>query len=217
MQAYCSILVDLQHQPCLVVGGGKVAERKIDTLLEYAARITVVSPELTEKLAALEAKAIIRVYRRPFQAEDLRTAFLVLACTDSPDANRQICEEAIRAGKLVNSAAPGEAGNVILPATLRRGRLTLSVSTLGASPSLAMAIRDQWEQEFGAEYEQYLEFLAEFRELVQKHIKDPCERRKWFKDMVHWDVLEAARNSRLQQLFEEKRSLLLQSAAAPRG
>lgn len=213
MQQYFSLLIDMKNQPCLVVGGGKVAERKALTLLEYDACITLSSPLLTDGLSDLEKKGMIQVQRRTFQPADLDSAFFVFACTDSPELNREICKLAIEAGKLANSAAPGDAGNVVLPATLQRGRLTLSVSTLGASPTLATAIRDQWEQEYGEEYEKYLDFLAEFRELVQEHIDNPLERRKWFKDMVNWGVLEAIRNRSHEQLIEEKRSLLVQAAA----
>lgn len=208
LKAYYPLLADLQGRSCLVVGGGNVAERKTASLLEVRAAVTVVSPYLTAKLEHWAEIGLISVHRRTYEAGDSREAFFVLACTDSAEVNRQVCEEAMAGGKLANSAAPPESGNVLLPATVRRGRLLISVSTSGASPSLAGTIRDRLDQEYGPEYEKYLDFLADFRQTIRQRIQDPQLKRRWLKDMLSWDVLGAIRSGSYEQLLEEKKRLL---------
>ena len=134
---YFSICLDLSGKICIVIGGGKVAERKVQGLLACGARVTVVSPELTTGLEELAAEEKINLIQRPYQEGDLLGAFLAIAATDEPQVQRRVHAEAMHANLLLNVADVPELCNFILPASLRRGDLVIAVSTGGRSPALA--------------------------------------------------------------------------------
>ena len=155
---YVPVMLNCRGRLCLIVGGGKVAERKAVTLLNAGAVVHIVSPLLrSEKLQRLESEKTLRWTKRKYQSDDLIGAFMVHAATDDSKLNLQIAEDANRLGVLVNVASNGEAGTFINP-TGATGRLTLAVSTSGAGPMAAREIRDELEDQFGPEYEDYLDF-----------------------------------------------------------
>lgn len=137
------LFLDLTDQPVTVVGGGKVATRKARSLLAAGASVTVISPDATSAIQRLKK---IRWLRRPYRQGDLRGARLVVAATDNLDVNRRVCSEARRRKLLVNCAAPPEAGNFIVPSVVRHGAFTIAISTGGASPSMAKALRKKLER-----------------------------------------------------------------------
>src|SRR6185436_3796488 len=139
--AYPLVLTNLAHARCVVVGGGRVAERKVRELLAGGARPLVISPLLTAALAAWHAAGQIEHMARCYQEGDLAGAFLVIAATDDSLVNRAVAAEGARRGILVNSAADPSAGNFHTPAAVRRGDLLLTVSTGGGSPALAAHIQ----------------------------------------------------------------------------
>ena len=113
---YFPISVDLEDRPVLVVGGGEVAERRIDALLECDAIITVVSPEVSERIAALAAAGDIALHRRPYGRGDTEGMMLVLTATDDPRTNAAVWEEAKASGVLVNTADEPSRCDFIIPA-----------------------------------------------------------------------------------------------------
>ena len=141
------LFLELTDQPVIVVGAGKVATRKIKTLLAAGAIVTVIAPAAT---AALRRLKTISWLRRRYKSGDLRGARLVVAATDDLAVNRQVCSEAKLRRQLVNCAAPPEAGNFIVPAIVRHGAFTIAISTGGASPSAAKALRQKLERSLGA-------------------------------------------------------------------
>lgn len=164
---YYPVLLDLHGCSCLVVGGGPVALRKVRGLLAAGAAVRVVSPEAVPALAALAEAGRIRWERRPFRPGDAAGQAMVFACTGQADVDRQVVLEARREAAWVNAAGAPELGNVILPAVCRRGRLTVAVSTAGASPALARRVRDDLASYLDAAYagiEHELEALAQDRE-----------------------------------------------------
>jgi precorrin-2 dehydrogenase / sirohydrochlorin ferrochelatase len=142
------IFLDLSGRRCVVVGGGKVANRKARKLLQARARVVVISPEIG---ADLESVAV-EVHRRPYREGDLDGAYLAFAATDSREANAAVAREAKERGIPVNVADRPSDGDFALPATLRRGGLQVAVSTGGASPTLARKIKDELEGIFGPEW-----------------------------------------------------------------
>jgi precorrin-2 dehydrogenase/sirohydrochlorin ferrochelatase len=140
------LFLDLGGQPATVIGAGKVATRKIRSLLAAGARVTVIAPTGTAAIGTLARARKLRWLRRRYRAGDLRGARLVIAATDNPELNRRICAEARRRRLLVNCVAPPEAGNFIVPAVARRGTLTIAISTGGASPGLAKRLRRDLER-----------------------------------------------------------------------
>ena len=142
------LFLNLTDQPVIVIGGGVVAKRKIRSLLAAGAHVTVISPYATRL-----PKSVRWLHRR-YQRGDLRDARLVVAATDDQTVNEQVCAEAKRRKLLVNCVAPPSAGNFIVPAVARRGRLTIAVSTGGASPALAKQLRRDLERLLRKDYPQ---------------------------------------------------------------
>ncbi|MGE5508822.1 MAG: bifunctional precorrin-2 dehydrogenase/sirohydrochlorin ferrochelatase [Chitinophagales bacterium] len=163
MSRYYPVMLDLAGADCLVVGGGRVAERKVEGLLAAGARVTVVAPRVTDELAALAQAGRIQHARRPYAAGEVAGFRLVICATDDARLNAEVAAEARRKGLLVNVVDCAPESNFIVPAVLRRGDLVISVSTGGASPAQARRIRERMEQEFGPEWGPYLGLLEELR------------------------------------------------------
>ena len=143
----------------MVVGGGKVANRKARKLLQARAKVVVISPEVKPELAGMAAE----VRRRTYREGDLEGAFLAFAATDVREVNAAVAREARERGIPVNVADDSSEGDFALPSTLRRGRLQVAVSTGGASPTLARRIRRELESVFGSEWAGVVEELGRAR------------------------------------------------------
>lgn len=143
----------------MVVGGGKVARRKAQGLSQAGARVRVISPEMDEALESMELERD----RRRYEPGDLSGAALAFAATDSREVNAAVAREAKELGIPVNVADKPAEGDFALPSTLRRGGLQVSVSTSGASPTLAREIRRELEQMFGPEWAGVVEQLEQAR------------------------------------------------------
>ena len=154
------LFLDLTDQPVTVIGAGKVATRKVRTLLAAGARVTVVSPSATPALRRLKT---IPWLRRRYRRGDLRGARLVVAATDDLRVNEAVCAEARRRRLLVNCIAPPAAGNFIVPSTIHRGGITLAISTGGASPAFAKRLRRDLEQFLRAGYPELLKQMRRAR------------------------------------------------------
>ncbi len=192
MRKLYPMMVDLTGRRCLVVGGGAVAERKVTLLTECGADVEVVSPVTTARLAALAASGAVRVRRRPVRPSDLTGAFLVVVATDDPQVNREMAQRVRGAGGLVNVADDLEACSFLVPSVLRRGDLTIAISTGGGSPALAKKLRQRLEQTIGPEYEAYLTALRLLRERTRRAIADPQARQAVYRRAVESDLFERA-------------------------
>jgi precorrin-2 dehydrogenase / sirohydrochlorin ferrochelatase len=170
---YYPVALDLRDRLCLVVGGGPVAEAKVDGLLAAGARVTVVSPELTEALTAWAIDG--RIIHRPHEygADDLDGQQLVFSATDRREVTEAVAAEARRRGLWVNAADDPAFCDFLLPSVLRRGRLVVAVSTGGASPALAARVRRDLEAYFAPEYEELVELAAEVRAELRSHAHRP--------------------------------------------
>jgi len=168
----------------VVIGGGKVASRKVKTLLSYGAQVEVVSPEVVPELEDLAREGKIVLKKRPYQEGDLEGAFLVVAATNLPAVQEQVVGEAQKRGLLLNVVDQPERSNFIVPSVVRRGRLTLAISTSGASPALARRLRETLEDIFGPEYATYLDLMARWREeILARELKEE-ERRQIFEHLA---------------------------------
>lgn len=175
MPGYPLVLTGLARVRCIVIGGGVVAERKVEGLLEGGAAPVVIAPTLTAGLAAWRDEGRIEHVPRIYQAGDLTGALLAVAATDDRTVNARVAAEAERLGMLVNVAdAPAE-GSFHTVATVRRGELLLTVSTGGASPRLAAAIRSELADRYGEEYARLLALIKPLREGPARGL--PAERR----------------------------------------
>lgn len=134
--------VEISARKVLVIGGGKVACRKVKALLAANAELFVVAPEVTEEIAILGEIGRLTIRYAYYQERDLEGMFLVVAATDNAGTNRQIAYDAVQRGKIVCVADAPETGNCSFPALLRRGSIEIGVSTGGDCPSLAVELRD---------------------------------------------------------------------------
>ena len=164
---YYPVALDLRNRPCLVVGGSSVAETKVEGLLSAGARVTVVSPALSECLASWATEGRITYRQRDYEASDLDGHQVVFLATDRPDVTLAVAAEARQRGLWVNAADAPKHCDFLLPSVLRRGRLQIAVSTGGASPALAARVRRDLESYFTPEYEDLLELAAEVRCLLR--------------------------------------------------
>ena len=146
------IVVTLNQVPVTVVGAGAVAERKIKTLLEGGARVTVVSPAATPPVEAWAAEGRLTLKRRPYRAGDLKGARLAYAATSLPEVNRAVRVEALAEGVWLNVVDRPDLCDFITPAIVRRGDLTIAISTNGRAPALARQIRENLERQFTADF-----------------------------------------------------------------
>ncbi len=169
---YYPVFLNVDGKKCVVVGGGQVALRKVRVLLEHGADVEVISPDLCPELAKLAGSGEIRALTRKYRAGDLKNAFVAIAATDNGDINQRVVVEARRRAILVNVVDDAENSDFIVPSYLRRGELTIAVSTGGKSPALARKIRSRLEKELGDEYALVARLIGEVRaEIKQQKIK----------------------------------------------
>lgn len=143
--AYFPMFIQLEAAPCLVVGGGHVALRKVRKLLPYGAKLRVVAPRFLPELERLGAEAGLELLCRKFEPGDLPGSVLVIAATGDRSVNREIAALCRESGIPVNAVDDKEACSFLFPALVRRGPLSIGISTGGASPSAAVSIKERIE------------------------------------------------------------------------
>lgn len=200
---------------CLVVGGGPVALHKVRGLVGAGARVTVVAPELEPEIVELARGAAtgdaeVVAETRPYRRGEAAGYRLVVAASGDPAANQQVYDDAEAAGVWVNSADDPERCTVTLPARLRQGRLTVTVSTAGHSPAVAAWLRDRLAEELGPEYDQLIGLLSEERTRMQSEGRS-TEDLDW-RSALDSGILELVRAGRLEAARERLRSCLSSSS-----
>ncbi len=188
MKTYPLCLVHLHQARCVVFGGGEVAARKVTALLGADAKVTVIAPSLCEQLQALVVAGDVEALTRRYRPGDLEGALLVIAATDSPEINAQVSEEAQASNTLVNVVDDPERCNFIAPSVLRRGPLTLAISTSGRCPALSRHIRQRLEDEFQPCYGDLVRLLGDLRKDVVDTLP-LAQRRSFWNDVFESNVL----------------------------
>ena len=161
------LFVELAARPCVVLGGGAVAERKVRGLLEAGALVTVISPALTPALARLVAVGRIAHVPRAYSEGDLAGTTLAFAATDDGAINAAVAREGRARGVWVNAADDPAHCDAIIPAIVRRGDVTVAVSTGGASPALARAVREHLERALPPAYGTLLQIAGDARRALR--------------------------------------------------
>lgn len=199
------ILLDMRGRLVVVVGGGRVAARKVAELVSVGARIIVISPDVHPEIDALRGKIDIResVYVSGIVAtlaQEIHIPFMVFAATDSPEVNAQVVDEARSLNVLVNvvdatrsldlapSLIDGKSDFSNM-AAIRRGEITIAITTGGASPALASHLREQIEGIVGEEYATLAHWMGESRSLVKGSLS-PEARRAFWHSIIDSPVLE---------------------------
>jgi precorrin-2 dehydrogenase len=190
------MFLKLAGRRCLVVGAGAIGESKIASLLDTEAVVRVVTPNATPQVQFWAEAGKIEWLARSWEPSDLDGMFLVVAATDSPELHEQILAEAGRRGVLCNVVDVPELCNFYYPAVVQRGALQIAVSTGGQSPALAQRLRKELEEQFGPEYEDWLERLGEEREKLFAANMDPDERKRLLHDLASAEAFKAFRRKR---------------------
>lgn len=154
---YYPINLNLKGMKCLVIGGGEVALRKINTLKKTGAKITVISPKINTAITGVQ-----KIERR-FKVTDLDDYFLVIAATSNKNSNQQIADHARKNNRLVNIVDNKDLSNFILPSIVDRDPLIISISTSGIAPVLSKKIKEDLKKQYGTEYSTYLKIMRGMR------------------------------------------------------
>jgi len=202
---YYPAYLDLKGKKCVVVGGGKIAERKVKMLLRAGASVHVISPEITGSLRLLKTKRCIRYSSRIYRKGDLKNAWLTIAATSEQEVNIAVSEDA---PFLVNVIDAPELANFITPALVQTGPLQIAVSTGGSSPAMAASIRRELELLFDKNIGQYLSYIGKMRRKLFETVQDTKIREGFFKiagsprllDLVRKRGFNAAKKEVMQEL-----------------
>jgi len=202
------VFLDIRGKLCVVVGGGRVARRKVEGLLAAGAAVRVVSPEADARLAALGREGKIEWLTREYAEGDLDKAFLVFAATDDRRTQELIRRHAEARRQFVNIADdPGRCGFHV-PSLFRQGDLTIAVSTSGKSPAVAALIRKELENGYGPEYAVLLEIMALVRQRLGAGENTQEERKKIYKKILHGDILAWIKRGRMDKVRAHLENIL---------
>lgn len=201
---YYPVFLNLKGKNAVVIGGGKVAERKVLTLLKAGAIVKVISPDVTDNLNRLKKKGLLTHLKRHFRDGDIKDAFIVIAGTSSVRINTKIAQDARRLRKsslpLINIVDNPSDGNFIAPSVVKRGPLTIAISTQGCSPAVAKTVRKELEKLYGTEFTHYLRFLEQIRKKALKKIKDTRQRAVLFKGLASEKIFNTLRKKGISSL-----------------
>jgi precorrin-2 dehydrogenase/sirohydrochlorin ferrochelatase len=187
---YLPIFIDLSERPCVVIGGGEIAERKTRSLIEAGASVVIISPAITAGLAAMSGAGTIQHLARRYRHGDLADAFLAFDATGDGATARAAAAEASARGVPINVADVPELCDFISPAVVQRGGLQIAISTGGASPALARKIREDLEGLFGPEYELIISLLERTRRWLRLQESDAGTRARLQDTLVRSELLE---------------------------
>jgi precorrin-2 dehydrogenase/sirohydrochlorin ferrochelatase len=189
-KVFYPMFVDIEGRRCLVVGGGPVATEKVEKLLEHGAVVRLVTPGMTDALAALVASGAVSEHRaRGYAPEDLDGCFLVIAATNLDAVNRMVWQDAEARNLLCNVVDVPPLCNFIVPSIVRRGELALAISTGGASPVVAKHIRRELEAVYGPEWEALVDLLRDARDELKSRYPDMPSRRDAVERLMETDVI----------------------------
>ncbi len=162
------IVVNLEKRRCVVVGAGRVAERRVNSLLRSDASVRLVAPQATPNLRGLAQSGKLLWMRDLYTPEHLEGAFLVVAATDEFRINEAVTRDAVERNMLVCNVSEPSEGNFITPSTIERGDLLISITTGSKSPTLAAIVRERLEEQFGEEWAGWTELCGRIRGDVQQ-------------------------------------------------
>lgn len=173
----CAFMINIKNKNIVIIGGGKVAERKIITLLSYQPNIKVISPSLSKGLKTLVNEKKIMWINKKFEKNDIKEAFLIIAATNNKLINREVISYS-QHNQLVMNVSEANLGNVMMPATFTKGNLHISVSTNGTSPIIAKKIRDEIKSKIDDKIIENLEIARHERKKIIKTVKEPAKRKE---------------------------------------
>lgn len=201
---YYPINLNIYDKKVLVVGGGMVATRKIERLVERGADITVVSPEISSEIAGFAKKYKVKWIGRAYKTGDEKGAFAVF-CAISPGKKSIKIEEGlfkrcVKKNILINVADKPEFCTFTLPALVSRGEFDIAIFTSGLSPRLARKIREDLEKVYGEEYNTYVKILGFIRKEIKLKKYPQSKNQKLFDELINSDLFELVKDKRFSDI-----------------
>lgn len=212
---YYTVCLNIVGKPALVVGGGEIARRKIATLCDCGARVTVVSPKLDSVLEYMAFQKEVIWKDRDFEISDIDGMFIVIAATNDRETNHSISQLCKSKDILCNVVDSSEECTFIVPSTFERGLLTIAISTSGVSPTLAASIRQELEMAYGEEYGSFLELLASLRPHILENFSSPIVRQRIFDRLIASRALSFLRNGMDEQAVKELKDIVFDAKHDP--
>lgn len=197
------IVLNLQGQACLIVGGGAVATRKLADLLLAGAAVTVVSPQISAELAKLVTQGVVKHWARGYLSGDLRGFFMVICATDDLKVNELVSQEAQDLKILLNATTNPGAGNFMRPSVLKQGALQITINTGGLSPRLTKLLRADLQTYYGEDFAQFLEFMREQRQVVKNKLNSTQEREAFWRKYLTVETLRQLHVGNIKKVEEE--------------
>jgi precorrin-2 dehydrogenase/sirohydrochlorin ferrochelatase len=194
---YYPVFLDIRDKKCVIVGGGEVAARKAERLLDCGAKVFIISPQLTPELAALKEKDIISHIATEYTGDLIDGAALVIGATDDEKTNAQISLDARSKGIPVNIVDDPQKCDFILPSLVQRGDLAIAIGTGGKSPALARHLREELEVRYGKEYEIFLNILGNLR---VKMVKNEGIGKDWFESLLAAGILDSIKEKNVEKV-----------------
>jgi precorrin-2 dehydrogenase/sirohydrochlorin ferrochelatase len=197
---YYPVNLDVRNRHCLVVGGGRVGERKVKSLLECGAKVMVTTTDATDNLKAMAVEGVVNLELRDYQPSDLDGKFLVIGATDDQKANQRISQDAANRGILCNIVDSPEVCTFVIPAVVRQGDLLIAISTSNKSPAVARRMRQTLEKKFGPEYGVLLNLMGAIRKKLLAESKSPEAHKRSFERLLDEGLVEMIREDRPQDV-----------------
>jgi siroheme synthase-like protein len=199
---YYPIYIDIEDRDVLIVGGGAVCARKAETMMKYGARVTIVSPRITDEIEEWERAGMLSVTRAPYSEAVLEGRSLVIASTDDKCVNGRIARDCRRRRIPVNVVDVTHLCEFIVPAIVEQGSVQIAVSTGGKSPALARTLKEDLQRFVGPEYAEVNDLLGTLRKSAKSVLPTDVDRKRFFDGIIAAGILDMLRGGRRREAFE---------------
>jgi precorrin-2 dehydrogenase/sirohydrochlorin ferrochelatase len=199
---YYPIYIDIEDRNVLIVGGGTVCARKAETMMHYGGRVTIVSPAITDEIAAWERDSALAVRHKTYEEADLDGASIVIASTDDPCVNARVARDCRRRKIPVNVVDVTHLCEFIVPAIIEKGSIQIAISTGGKSPALGRTLKEDLQRSIGPEYAEVNDLLGTLRKSAKSVLPTDIDRKRFFDGIIGAGVLDMLRDGRRREAFE---------------
>ncbi|WP_027364221.1 precorrin-2 dehydrogenase/sirohydrochlorin ferrochelatase family protein [Desulfotruncus alcoholivorax] len=201
------LFLDIKGKKCLVIGGGSVAERKVRSLLAYGAKVHVTSTKLNAALQEMVASGQVVYSGTSYRPAELDDACLVFCATNDQAVNSAVAKDCAGKNIPVNVVDQPSLCTFIVPSTVARGDLQLAISTGGKSPGMARALREKLEADFGPQFQEFIDYIGNIRNLVISNVEDQEQRSFILKNLVDNVTIDLVKQGELEQAKERVKNV----------
>lgn len=194
------IMLDMRGRRCVVIGGGRIAYQKLETLVRTGAKITVIAPQINPEVLEFEKQGLLQIQRKEYESKDIADAFVVIGATNNRKINERISADGAKLKLLVNIVDTPDLCVFQVPASVKRDDLIIAISTAGKSPAVAKKIRKELEENYGNEYTELLELIDQWRSRIKKcELLTLPQREHLFNTIVQSDVLALLKQGKKEE------------------